>query len=97
MVKHAGGSPYPGVAVGVWSPTWVGAVGISQADGKFDVPLTNVPPGEYSVAVVRLETCAQQDGQPTAIECQRLSNVLKVTKTEHCNVNQVTEVSFQGP
>jgi hypothetical protein len=97
QVKHANGSPYPGVAVGVWSPTWVGSVGISQADGKYDVPLTNVPPGEYTVAVVQLETCAQQDGVTTAIECRRLSNEIKVTKTEHCEVNQVTEVEFRGP
>jgi hypothetical protein len=97
QVKHANGSPYPGVAVGVWSPTWVGSVGISQADGKFDVPLTNVPPGEYTVAVVRFETCAQQDGQTTAIDCQRLSKEIKVTKTADCNVNQVTEIEFRGP
>jgi hypothetical protein len=97
MVKHAGGAPYPGVAIGVWSNAWVGRVGISQADGKFDVPLTDLPPGGFSVAVVRLESCPQQDGQATAIDCQRLSNVLKITVTEDCNVNKVTEVEFSGP
>jgi hypothetical protein len=97
QVKHGNGSPFPDVAVGVWSGTWVGAVSVSQSDGKFDVPLTNVPYGEYQVAVVKLDTCAQQDGRPTAIQCQRLSNVVKVTVTEDCNVNRVTEVGFTGP
>lgn len=97
LVKHGNGSPFPGVAVGVWSPTWVGAVSPSKPDGKFDIPLTNVPYGEYQVAVVKLDTCAQQDGQPTAIQCQRLSNVAKVTVTEDCKVNRVTELAIVGP
>jgi len=97
IVKHANGSPFAGVSVGVWSPTWVGSVGISNADGKFDIPLTNVPFGEYQVAVVKQETCAQEYGLPTAIQCQRLSNVMKITVTENCNVNRVTELAITGP
>jgi hypothetical protein len=96
-VKHGNGAPYPGVSVGVWSPLWVGAVGTSGADGKFDVPLTNVPFGDYQVAVIKLDTCAQQDGLPTAIQCQRLSNVTKISVTENCNVNRVTELAVTGP
>ncbi len=96
-VKHSNGSPYPGVAVGVWSPTWVGAVGISKADGKFDVLLSGLPFGEYEVAVVKPDTCAQQDGVTTAIECQRLSNITEVSVTENCRLNRVTELSVTGP
>jgi len=72
-------------------------VGTSEADGKFDVDLTNVPHGEYRVAVVKLDTCAQQDGRPTAIDCQRLSNVERVTVTDDCKVNRVTELAVIGP
>lgn len=97
MVEHANGAPYPGVAVGVWGNKWAGRVGISESSGKFEVPLSDVPPAHYFVAVVRLETCELRNGQPTAIDCQRLSNVLEVTKTEDCNVNRVSEVEFTGP
>jgi hypothetical protein len=97
FVKHASGSPYPGVAVGVWSSTWVGALGISEANGKFDVLLSGKPFGEYQVAVVKQDTCAQQDGVTTAIQCQRLSNVVKVSVTENCNLNRVTELLVTGP
>ena len=64
---------------------------MSKADGKYDVLLSSVPFGEYQVAVVKFETCAQQSGLPTAIECQRLSNVVKVTGSEECTVIRVTE------
>jgi len=97
LTKHANGAGYPGVAVGVWGGAWGGRVSISEADGKYEVPLSDLPPGHYFVAVVRLETCGQRDGQPTAIDCQRLSNVLEVTVTEFCEVNRVTEVDFTGP
>ena len=96
-MQHANGSPYGGVAVGVWSPSWLGIVALSQDDGKFELPLTNVPPGHYFVAVVKLATCPQQDGVYTAKDCQKQSNVLEVTKTEDCNVNQVTEIKVVGP
>lgn len=96
-VRHANGLPFPGVSIAVWSPTWVGIVGQSQADGKYDLPLTNVPPGHYFVAAVKLETCAQQDSQYTTVGCRLLSNVLEVTKTEDCKVNRVTEIDFTGP
>ncbi len=69
----------------------------SEADGKYDLPLTDVPFGKYHVAVVRLETCSQRDGLPTAVDCQRLSAPVEVTVTEDCNVNRVTEVDFIGP
>jgi hypothetical protein len=97
-VLHGNGAPYPGVAVGVWSDTWQGRVGISEADGKYDVPLTDLPPGHFQVAVVKLDTCVVQNGQPTAINCKRLSNVISgVTVTEFCDVNRVTEIEFRGP
>jgi hypothetical protein len=96
-VKHANGDPFADVAVGVWSDVWEGAVTTTLADGKYDAPLTNVPFGKYHVAVVRLETCGQRDEQPTAVNCQRRSNVVDITVTEDCNVNRVTEVEFIGP
>jgi hypothetical protein len=100
-IKHANGSAYPGTTVGVWSDAWVGAVsGPSEADGKYDVTLGGIPPGKFYVAVVRLGTCSVQDGVPTAINCQRLSNVIVVYTTEHCegtDANQVPEVDFTGP
>ncbi len=97
QVKHGNGAPYPGVAVAVWSNTWVGAVTTSQPDGKFELSLNNVPVGHYKVAVVKLDTCEKQGDLATGISCQRLSNVIEVTKTEDCNVNRVTELDFTGP
>lgn len=97
---HASGAPYPGVAVGVWSDAWQGRVSVSEGDGKFELPLSDVPPGTFRVAVVRLETCGQRDGLPTAVDCQRRSNEVPVTTTEDCtgaDANQVTEVDFRGP
>jgi hypothetical protein len=97
-VFHGNGAPYAGAAVGVWSDTWQGRVGVSEADGKYDVPLTDVPPGHFRVAVVKLDTCVLLDGQPTAVNCKRLSNVISdVTVTEDCTVNRVTEIDFRGP
>lgn len=96
-VKHANGSAYPGVAVGVWSNTWLGAVAVSDAEGKYDIPLSNVPVGQYLIAVVRLETCTLQGGLPTASGCTRLSKPIEFTITEDCNVSRVTEVDFIGP
>jgi hypothetical protein len=98
QVVHGNGAPYVGVAVGVWSNTWQGRVGISEADGKYEVPLSDLPPGHYQVAVVKLDTCKIQNGQPTAVDCRRLSNVITgVTVTEFCDVNRVTEIEFRGP
>jgi hypothetical protein len=85
------------VAVGVWSNLWAGRVGVSEADGKVEVTLSDLPPGHYKVAVVKLQTCGQRDGQPTAVDCQRLSNVVEVTVTEYCEVNRVTDMEFWGP
>jgi len=97
-VLHANGSPYPGVAIGVWGDIWQGRVRVSEADGKFEVPLSDLSPGHYKVAVVKLETCSLRDGLPTAVDCQKLSNVITgVTFTEDCNVNRVTEIEFRGP
>lgn len=98
QVLHANGSPYPGVAVGVWSDVWQGRVGISEVDGKFEVNLSDLPPGHFKVAVVRLQTCGEMDGQTTAKNCQFLSNIITgVTVTEYCEVNRVTEIDFRGP
>ena len=94
-VYHANKSPYPGVAVGVWSNLWDGEVSIAKEDGKFDVLLTGKPPGIYYVAVVEAGTC-----QTGARGCQLRSNVLNAAVTEHCSgsgANQVSEVRFDGP
>ena len=101
-VKHASGDPYANVYVAVWSDAWEGRVsGPSEADGKYDVSLGgDVSPGEFKVAVVKLDTCAQRDGLPTGANCQRLSNVVEVTTTSHCTGSdavQVPEVDFIGP
>jgi len=100
FVKHANGSPYPGVAIGVWNDAWQGRVAVSEASGKFDLNLTDVAVGKFKVAAVRLETCGQADGQPTASNCKLISNVREVTTTEKCEgagANQVTEVKVTGP
>lgn len=100
LVKHTNGSPYPGVAVGVWSDVWQGRVAVSEANGKFELSLTDVPVGKFKVAVVKLETCSLRNGLPTATDCQRLSNVLEIVTTAHCTgtgANQVTEIHFVGP
>ena len=100
FVRHANGSPYPGVAIGVWGDVWQGRVAVSEASGKFELSLSDVPVGKYKVAAVRLETCGQRDGLPTAVDCKRVSNVVEVTTTDKCEgagANQVTEVKFTGP
>ena len=95
-VTHANKSPYPDVAVGIWSDTWDGQVAFTEASGKFDVSLTGMPVGKYYVSVVEAGTCQL----PAARACQLRSNKLEVTVTEKCagtGANQVTEVSFVGP
>ena len=101
LVKHANGAPYGGVAVGVWSNDWDGRVSVSEASGKFELSLSDLPPGTFNVAAVKLETCTLRDGLPTARDCQRVSNaVTNVTTSENCTgagANQVTEIEFVGP
>ena len=101
FVWHANGAPYPGVAVGVWSDTWTGQVSVSEANGKYELTLTNLPRGTFKVAAVKLETCSQRDGQSTASDCQVISNIVgNVVTTEHCEgagANQVSKVDFSGP
>jgi hypothetical protein len=101
FVWHSKGEPYAGAAIGVWSDAWAGNVSLSEANGKFDVSLTALPAGSFKVAVVKLETCSQQDGRPTASNCQILSNIIdNVITTDNCEgdgANQVTEVEFTGP
>jgi hypothetical protein len=101
FVLHSNGDPYAGAAIGVWSDAWAGNVSLSEANGKFDVSLTALPAGTYRVAVVKPDTCSQQDGRPTANDCQFLSNIIEnVTITDNCEgegANQVTEVEFTGP
>ena len=101
FVKHPDGAGFPGIAVGVWSDAWQGNVSVSEASGKYDVDLSGLPAGTYRAAVVRIETCSQQEGRFTAINCQQLSNVVdNLRTTEHCEgdgANQVTKVDFVGP
>jgi tetratricopeptide (TPR) repeat protein len=100
FVTHADKTPYPGVAVGVWSDGWDGHVATTEGSGKFDLLLSGRPVGKYYVAVVELGTCAQFGGLRTARTCQRRSNVLEATLTGICSgtgANQVTEVSYEGP
>jgi len=101
LVKHPSGDAYAGVAVGVWSAAWEGRVSVTEANGKYELSLTDIPPGMFKVAVVRLETCSQQDGRLTAKNCQVISNAVdNVMTTAHCQgdgANQVTEIEFVGP
>lgn len=101
VVRHANGAPYPGVAVGVWSDAWSGHVSVSEPSGKYELPLSGLPPGTFKVAVVKQDTCGQQDGRITADNCVRLSNTLpNIITTAHCageGANQVTEIDFAGP
>ena len=99
-VRHADGSPYPGVAVGVWSGGWAGLVRVSEGNGKYDVISGGLGEGRFNVAVVQLETCSLVDGQPAANTCRPRSNVVTATITAGCegpDDNQVTEVVFVGP
>ena len=96
FATQASKSAYPGVSVGVWSDTWGGEVKVTEDSGKFDVVLMGMPFGKYYAAVVEPGTCQL----PSAVGCQRRSNVLEVTITEKCSgsgANQVTELSFVGP
>ena len=73
---------------------------MSEDSGKYELPLSDVPAGTFTVAVVKLETCSQVDGQATAVDCQRISNEIPVATTDNCtgaDANQVTEVDFRGP
>jgi hypothetical protein len=100
LVKGANGQALGGVAVGVWAGAWEGRVSVSEPNGKFDLELTGIQPGTFQVVVVRLETCSQQDGRPTAKNCKFLSNIVNVSTTANCQgegANQVTEVEFVGP
>jgi hypothetical protein len=80
---------------------WEGRVSPSDPDGKYDIPLGDIPAGAFKVAVVKLETCSLQDGRTTANNCQTISNVIDgVVTTEQCEgpgANQVTEIEFVGP
>lgn len=99
-VEHSDGSPYPGVAVGIWSDTWSGTVTTSEASGKYAFNLMNLAPGKFKLAVVRYETCAVQGELRTADACQRLSGIVEITITENCTgtgANQVSLVDFTGP
>jgi hypothetical protein len=99
-VRHANGDPYPGVAIGVWTDIWQGRVAVSEPDGKYEITLSDLPPGTFRVAAVRLQTCSQRDGLPTAVDCQRISNITNISVTEKCTgagANQVTTIDFSGP
>jgi hypothetical protein len=100
VVKHASGDPYADVAVGVWSDEWSGSVTRSEASGKYSLPLRNVPLGRFWVAVVQWETCGQQGERRTAVDCQRRSNLVEITITEHCEgagASNAAVVEFTGP
>jgi hypothetical protein len=100
FVTHGNGDPFPGVAVGVWSDAWQGQTTTSEASGKYELNLSNLPPGKFYVAIVRLETCGMRDGQPTAVDCQRRSLPIDFAITDICagsGANKVTQVNFTGP
>ncbi len=99
-VLHASGDPFPGIAIGVWAETWVGTVSQSEADGKFELSLTGLPPGTFKVAAVRWDTCSEQEGRRTAVNCRLESNVVEIVTTANCTgagASQVTEMNFVGP
>jgi len=100
LVKNRGGAPLADVAVGVWSSEWDGRVAVSEVSGKYSLQLLGLPPGEFQVAVVRLDTCGQRDGQPTAAGCERLSSIVRVTMSTECQgpgAVQVILLDFVGP
>ena len=96
-VYHPKSSPYPDVAVGVWSDTWDGEVDVTDASGKFEVALTRLPTDtKYYVAVVELGTCQL----PAARACQQRSNEVDFWVHARCSgtgVSQTTDISFVGP
>jgi hypothetical protein len=97
---HANGAAFPGVAIGVWSDTWVGNVAQSEASGKYEVSLTGLPDGTYKVAVVTWETCTEQEGRRTAHKCQLQSEIVTIVNNQDCNAadaSQVTVIDFIGP
>ena len=102
-VKHEGGAPYPGVSVGVWSNAWAGRLSApTEADGKYTVLLSDLPAGDFSVAVVDPDTCSTDDGAPTADRCDHLSSPITVTlnetwECENEGTVQWVEVLYTGP
>jgi hypothetical protein len=100
VVSHAGGGGYGDVAVGVWSDEWWGSVTTTEPSGKFSLPLRNVPLGTFWVAVVQWETCGQHGDSRSAVECNRLSNRVEITITEHCKgpgASNSAVIEFTGP
>lgn len=101
-VWNKSGSPYPGVIVGVWSDGWGGRLsGPADAEGKYTVVLSDLPPGEFIVAVVDPNTCATHDGAPTADRCNHLSEPIRVTlnatyECENEGTVQWSEVHFSA-
>jgi hypothetical protein len=100
LVQHASGDPYADIAVGVWSGSWPGRVTTSEPNGKFSLRLTDLPPGQFQVAVVRLESCNKQGDDWTAVDCQRLSAPVDITITAECEgpgASNVAYIEFTGP
>jgi hypothetical protein len=63
------------------------------------MPLNHVPPGAFKVAVVQLDTCGQRDGDATARDCKKLSNVVDMVTTASCTgdgATQVTKIDFSA-
>ena len=102
-VNHEGGAPYPGVSVGVWSSAWAGRLSApTEVDGKYTVILSDLPAGEFMVAVVDPDTCGTDGGVPTADRCDHLSSPITVTLNEtwECEKEgtvQWVEVLYTGP
>jgi hypothetical protein len=99
-VTHGSGDPYAGAAIGVWTNDWPGRVVQSEPSGKYSVNLADPGAGDYKVAVVRLETCPWQGELQTAVDCEKLSNLVSFVITEHCEgpgASNVTKVDFTGP
>lgn len=98
----ASGAPQPGVRVGVWSDAWVGRLSApTDVEGKYTVLLSDLPPGEFLVAVVDPASCETHVGALTAHRCTYLSAPIRVTlyPIEECaneGTIQWSEVHFRA-
>ena len=99
-MTHGNGDPYAGAAIGVWTDQWPGRVVQSEPSGKYSLNLADPGAADYRVAVVRLETCPWQGELQTAVDCEKMSNLVAFTITAHCQgsgASNVTQVDFTGP
>lgn len=87
----------------MWSSAWAGRLSApAEVDGKYTVVLSDLPAGEFMVAVVDPDTCSTDGGVPTADRCDHLSSPITVTlnetwECENEGTVQWVEVLYTGP